>query len=1503
MELLASKVFALLSYIEEVEKLKRKPTYVVPRDPFAADVASLQGLPELQDNLSDADGSEVWLRVPRLQEIAPPPAPEDLLGWVTVSKTPTKAPTLAGAKPVLESRTQVGELRQEDFPQVKVLFDRYVEHLWRPWAEVEKQRRETIALYNSLFLLYQTLSGGEENPLELVWGIGMVSWKPKGAQRIEHPLITQLCELRLDPNTFALSVVPREADAKLELDAFAEMELPGVLTLESQWREMQATMAASVSPFEPSTYEGVLNSAVARLDPRGRYERCEGNYAAPVPDEQLLISDRWVVFARKRSADIFLEDVRRLKAKIEDGVLIPDVLGAFVTPGSSQVQVGQQVSFRGLSTSESGHGVRELYFPLPYNEEQISIVRKLETSNGVVVQGPPGTGKTHTIANVICHYLAQGKRVLVTSKGDTALSVLQEKLPERIRELSVALLADEKDGMKQFEASIGKIAAQVSALDINRLDSNISEMEAQLGELHAHIAAVDQAMGAHAAQHLRKYTFQGQEITPEELAKLVMAQADDHQWMVDALPADANEPPLNEAEVGALRVARQAAAQDLQQIGAKLAEPGKLPAWEALLALHKDIVRARSIDARVDSGAVHPLKDSSLPTFEAAKTLLVTLQEYLDVHERVQMTPLGLTLRAKLRDMQPDDVLLKALLDARGEVAQLEQTRRHLRSKAVDVPSQAEGNPDFTTALERLRQGKSPFPLPFGKSEARALIAATSVEGATAAGKEHWDLVHSAVAWRLDARRVLARYSSVGVEFGLDTAPTGDLDVGIKNAQKNLDLVETVHDMVFRAERQVLFKAVEGVFGTASAAQLGDDYEERLPELVESLTAHLEKGRLSHALSQLAVYKAVLDGKDSDNAKQIVAFLNERIGSGAEEEARLRAGWDALVADASRLDALRPQFDIICACAEKLTQAGAPKWARRVLTEPPTQDLDLAVPATLREAWNWRVAYGLLERIDDHAILRTRFEKRRELTTKLARVYRDLVAERAWRGVVLNSPPDIRQALEGYLTSVQRMGAGTGIRAIRHRGNARKAMARAYRAVPCWVLPQWRVSETLPAELGLFDLVVVDEASQSDIWALPALMRGSKLLVVGDHKQVSPSVVGMAEQKIVDIQNRFLADQAHGAYMTPDSSIYDLARVIFAGNSVMLKEHFRCAPAIIEYSNREFYLGEIRPLRVPRASERLDPPLIDVLVQGGYRKGDQNPPEAEAIVQQIEALVADETIGARTIGVVTLLGTEQSKLIHDLVNQRIPGEEIIARKIAVGPPPVFQGRERDIMLVSMVLAPGNGTAANNAGQQQRFNVALSRARDRVYLFRSVEHNAFPADSLSGRLLRHFRQPFTQDARAVAASRDLCESGFEQEVFDILTRRGFRVEPQVPCGGYRIDMVVEGADGRRLAIECDGDRYHGPGQWADDMARQRVLERAGWVFWRCFASSFVRRRAEVLNDLWGTLDKLGIQPLGESEVGAVSSGWVGKVEVDPMGVDGAEAEGAEPAGAEVAGGPA
>ena len=215
----------------------------------------------------------------------------------------------------------------------------------------------------------------------------------------------------------------------------------------------------------------------------------------------------------------------------------------------------------------------------------------------------------------------------------------------------------------------------------------------------------------------------------------------------------------------------------------------------------------------------------------------------------------------------------------------------------------------------------------------------------------------------------------------------------------------------------------------------------------------------------------------------------------------------------------------------------------------------------------------------------------------------------------------------------------------------------------------------------------------------------------------------------------------------------------------------------------------------------------------------------------------------------------------DAIEQVLGTDVMLAHDIRVGEPVSFQGDERDIMFVSMVADRGSGALAGLA-YDQRFNVAASRARDRMVLVRSVElEDLRPADKLRRSLIEHFHAPFAGDAALVADRRSRCESPFEREMYDLLVARGYSVDTQVAVGTRRIDLVVEGDDDRRLAIECDGDRYHGPEQWPDDMARQRMLERAGWTVWRCFASRFVRERDAVMAELEAVLAEREIAPRG------------------------------------------
>ena len=149
--------------------------------------------------------------------------------------------------------------------------------------------------------------------------------------------------------------------------------------------------------------------------------------------------------------------------------------------------------------------------------------------------------------------------------------------------------------------------------------------------------------------------------------------------------------------------------------------------------------------------------------------------------------------------------------------------------------------------------------------------------------------------------------------------------------------------------------------------------------------------------------------------------------------------------------------------------------------------------------------------------------------------------------------------------------------------------------------------------------------------------------------------------------------------------------------------------------------------------------------------------------------------------------------------------------ILCGDSATFQGSERDIVFLSMVANSANKTALTMLRYEQRFNVAVSRARDRVVLVRSVKREELNPNDLKARLIAHFESPMPE-MEEIEDALSVCESKFERDLMQRLLERGYRVQGQVGSIGYRIDMVVEGADRRRLPwnamVTATTDRSNG-----------------------------------------------------------------------------------------------
>ncbi|MFQ5473720.1 MAG: AAA domain-containing protein [Dehalococcoidia bacterium] len=445
---LRERSVSIFDYLADLSRLRTKTIRNIDQ---YQDVFWFDSLPSDNDchtiawgNEDDDQSDDTWLEIRKRPEPKCPPPPADCREWIDErelydsEKIPQLRERIVVPKPpASETEDLVEEFSQEpeflylaDHSEIRSSFEVYVQRRWSAWAETHRAWKEVQGAYSALFRIYQELQRlGEQ--YELIVGLGFLAWKtPLGESVRRHVLVAQAA-LEFDPTNGVFALRPSAEGAKLRLET--DMLQPGERPSAEQQHDIEESLKpAAETPWDRSIVFSALKGWVQSLDDRGEFSD------SLVPQDGVSTSPCIhfgpALILRRRTRQNVLAALENIIQRIkEPGKETPPEILRLVSDADEFEEFFKDDASG--DSSRRGASPEPVLFPLPANDEQRRILEALQRRRGVLVQGPPGTGKSHTIANLICHLLATGKRVLVTAQTPRALRVLQDKLPTEVSPL------------------------------------------------------------------------------------------------------------------------------------------------------------------------------------------------------------------------------------------------------------------------------------------------------------------------------------------------------------------------------------------------------------------------------------------------------------------------------------------------------------------------------------------------------------------------------------------------------------------------------------------------------------------------------------------------------------------------------------------------------------------------------------------------------------------------------------------------------------------------------------------------------------------------------------------------------------------------------------------------------------------------------------------------------------------------------------------------------------
>lgn len=1089
-----------------------------------------------------------------------------------------------------------------------------------------------------------------------------------------------------------------------------------------------------------------------------------------------------------------------------------------------------------------------VFFPLPFNKEQKQIYENYLKNRLTVVTGPPGTGKSHTIVNILCSLLAQGKRVLVTAQTDKALESLLDKIPETFDDLIFTKIQLETNQNRfSLEKSIGNISKILIDNFYLNVESKIEELDNLKGEYVKLKSKIIQALEKEYTQIRINDSFENLRAY-QIVEKFKAKDSEEWNWIQDEI---SNEVISN------FEVTKDEILKYKQLVGTEIR--------------YYNII---NIDI---SSILKNLESFDFKNFLSIQEQYIKQLNYLGLNEYSKDKVLKIKLEKIIEissEFSNSDIVLKNIKELENLQKQINNrfTQENISINKSFSNLTENGTKyllDIETYLSFAENGKVGFLTKLTNSIFKQVsyLEQFTVNGKRCNSKTEILQLKSTIEQLIIINKNFNLLKQNGFSFSYDdNSNLYEKSLVLKEVLKNVETnKEVVSKIQFDADFINLSDYTQiNLFDVDNLSKKAIVLREDIDKLGEINIQLMENIKILKNID-LIIEKSPLKNEFS-------RFLPvEKIGEVQNFELLK-----------SRFLEIEKQIEV------EQTFLNLKKYLRDLL--PNTFDSLESIPSNYISKENFE--YALANRFikeNEFIDLQKCKEELSFINEKIFQVKCDILFDLAKSNFKKKFENDELNSFINLLRQYK-ITLEQGNRNIRNNTRfqilARQNSIAISKKLSCWVMKFNDVLNSVGEEPEIFDCIIVDEASQLDFNSLILGYYAKNMIVVGDDKQTSPSSLTGANSDDFDtIKNKYLDYLGqNNVFIRSDLSLFSLAGMIAGTSNLELKEHFRCAPEIIEFSKKEFYKNSLRPLK-PLNSKRLKPKET-VFVKDAFIEDKIVYKEVEEVKKFLQGILRDEQYSDKSIGVVSLGLTKHTEKLkdikEDLANEFGKGK-IDKHKLIIEDSPKFQGDERDVMIVSLGVALDFQNLKENKNAKPRaiisdqdefkkINVALSRAKEQMILFHSVEHNDLQTNDFRNKILSFFKdeaKPISQlQINNINIERyrhnvpEPFDSWFEFDIAKALIENGYSyIEPQYKVkedetffnprtnqeswAKFYIDLVVHN-NGKMIAIECDGDPFHSlPEDVAYDIERQEFLERVGWKVYRVLYSAFKRSPQEEI----------------------------------------------------------